>query len=278
MTGVGDGLHARPEPGTSTASQLARPLDVPAGPCDRPTAQSHAIQAERPLNELRQLQDWYLAQCDRDWEHGHGVAITTLDNPGWSVTIHLEGTVLESRPFATVEENYAHDTDWLRCWLEDGRFEAAGGPLQLTQMLRIFLDWAAAAASAGVSLPRLSLTGGAAEAAPLGGNEMPRYELRYFFDPGSGICLWSANDEAREKFGYPIELDSLGLTETLRRRALHLIRWFDTSIDWSSPGEPSPWSREERARFAKAAVDLLSELRKTLGHEFEIRDEVGLDL
>lgn len=31
------------------------------------------------------------------------------------------------------------------------------------------------------------------------------FALRCFFDPGSGICLWANNDEARERFGYPID-------------------------------------------------------------------------
>ena len=38
-------------------------------------------------NALQALQQWYLAQCDGDWEHGYGVSITTLDNPGWSLDI-----------------------------------------------------------------------------------------------------------------------------------------------------------------------------------------------
>ncbi len=35
---------------------------------------------------------------------------------------------------------------------------------------------------------------------------MPNYKIKYMFDWGSGVCLWSSNDEAKEKFGdYPIE-------------------------------------------------------------------------
>jgi hypothetical protein len=44
---------------------------------------------------------------------------------------------------------------------------------------------------------------------------MPRYIFRYFFGPGSGICLWSANDEARDRFDYPVQLTDLGLSENL---------------------------------------------------------------
>jgi hypothetical protein len=90
---------------------------------------------------------------------------------------------------------------------------------------------------------------------------MPRYDLRYFFD------------EAREKLGYSVELDSLELSENLRREAQHLLQWYDTSIDWSSPGSPSPWSELEQVRFVEAAGKLLERLRNSLGHNFNIRDE-----
>ncbi len=43
---------------------------------------------------LAELQRWYLAQCNDDWEHSYGVTIETLDNPGWSVHIDLADTAL----------------------------------------------------------------------------------------------------------------------------------------------------------------------------------------
>lgn len=42
------------------------------------------------------------------------------------------------------------------------------------------------------------------------------YLLRFFFEYG-GPCLWAANDEARERFGYPVELSDLPIPEDLRR-------------------------------------------------------------
>jgi hypothetical protein len=36
---------------------------------------------------IEQIQGWYAAQCNGDWEHRYGVSIDTLDNPGWSVTL-----------------------------------------------------------------------------------------------------------------------------------------------------------------------------------------------
>jgi hypothetical protein len=58
-----------------------------------------------------------LAQCDGGWQHQNGVEINTLDNPSWRIVINLAGTELAGAAFAAVEENYDHDTDWLRCWI-----------------------------------------------------------------------------------------------------------------------------------------------------------------
>jgi hypothetical protein len=93
-------------------------------------------------NELAEFQSWYASHCDGDWEPRKGIEIETLDNPGWRLRINLEDTELEERSFAAVEENYDHETKWLRCWVAEKQFQAAGGPFQLQRMLRVFLDWA----------------------------------------------------------------------------------------------------------------------------------------
>lgn len=102
---------------------------------------------------------------------------------------------------------------------------------------------------------------------------MPRYRLRFFFSPGSAVCLWSDNAAAREKWDYSIDVQQLPLPENLWRFALHLCAWHDTSIDWDYPPGPSPWAAAERGRFNRAAQDFLSVLRGQLGDEFEVIDE-----
>jgi hypothetical protein len=99
------------------------------------------------------------------------------------------------------------------------------------------------------------------------------YRLRFFFDPGGGICLWSANDAARERFAYAVDPRSLGLPESLLRRVFYLCAWYDTSIDWNYPPDPSPWGADERDRFNSEAQKLLKKLREQLVLEFEIVDE-----
>ena len=98
------------------------------------------------MDTLLRLQRWYAAQCDGDWEHGWGVRIGTLDNPGWRVEIDLGGTALEAAPFVEVSDT-APDVEWLRCWVEGKRFHGAGGVPKLKAILSIFLDWAEAVGS-----------------------------------------------------------------------------------------------------------------------------------
>ena len=102
---------------------------------------------------------------------------------------------------------------------------------------------------------------------------MTHYIFRYFFDPGSGICLWSANDEARNKFDYPVDLRNLKLSDNLLYKGYYVMAWYDTSIDWDYPPDPSPWSESERLQFVTASQNFLSKLREYLGAEFEIIDE-----
>jgi hypothetical protein len=93
---------------------------------------------------LARIQTWYACQCDGDWEHGYGIHIETLDNPGWRININVEGTDLEGRPFVPVERGLGDDstTDWHRIWVEDNRFQGTGDPTKLIFILEQFLAWA----------------------------------------------------------------------------------------------------------------------------------------
>jgi hypothetical protein len=90
---------------------------------------------------LAGLEQWYLSQCNGDWEHSFGIEISTLDNPGWRVVIDLRGTELENSPFSEIS-TLKHKTEWMRCWIEDQKFHGAGGPLHLSAILAVFTQWA----------------------------------------------------------------------------------------------------------------------------------------
>ena len=90
---------------------------------------------------LEDIQRWYTAQCDGDWEHGFGLSIQTLDNPGWSVKINLEDTLLENLPFEPIRVDNGSGT-WLSCLVNERFFVGHGDPSQLSRILEIFLSWA----------------------------------------------------------------------------------------------------------------------------------------
>lgn len=116
------------------------------------------------MDALDWLCRWYQAQCDGDWEHSFGPsmtmvenarrplqgggayvfgsAITTIDNPGWSLHIELAGTDCDGRMLDRIEQKLEHETDWWTCWTEANVFHGAGGPLQLRALLETFRDWA----------------------------------------------------------------------------------------------------------------------------------------
>ena len=94
------------------------------------------------MNALQRLQDCYSAQCEGDRDHQQGVRIESLDNPGWALDIDLADTALADKPFTEVKRGYEDTTDWLICFLRDGKFMGRCGPQNLQEMIGVFLTWA----------------------------------------------------------------------------------------------------------------------------------------
>jgi hypothetical protein len=95
-----------------------------------------------PLEILKRLELWFASHCDGEWEHSAGISISSLDNPGWSLHIDISETTLSKRAFPEIKIEGPDSQDWYVCRLRDGRFEGFCGPLHLTKVLEIFLDWA----------------------------------------------------------------------------------------------------------------------------------------
>ena len=94
------------------------------------------------VSTLQRLEQWYEAQCDGDWEHANGLAITSLDNPGWRLAVDLADTALAAKSFPEHKRDYDHEKDWIICVVQDGKFQGHCGARQLDAMLQIFLAWA----------------------------------------------------------------------------------------------------------------------------------------
>jgi hypothetical protein len=95
------------------------------------------------------------------------------------------------------------------------------------------------------------------------------FRVRLMFEWGGG-CLWCGNDASRERFDVgPIE-DRLPLSPAIRRRMNELSAWHDRSLNWDYPPDPGPWPSEEYLRFEAAAAELLADLQRELGPEFDV--------
>lgn len=93
--------------------------------------------------DLSKLMSWYSRHCDGEWEHGYGVSIRSLDNPGWILEINLLGTNLEHADMPAISEDCDDDTHpeispWIACWIQDKKFKGASDPTQLPRLIAIF--------------------------------------------------------------------------------------------------------------------------------------------
>jgi hypothetical protein len=92
------------------------------------------------MNTLNWLESWYRQNCDGEWEHSYGIKICTLDNPGWSIEIDLEGTDCEDKFFKEIEIENSEE-DWMFCRVRDNKFLGDGGVNNLTDILDTFTRW-----------------------------------------------------------------------------------------------------------------------------------------
>jgi hypothetical protein len=92
--------------------------------------------------DLSKLLNWYLEQCDGNWEHTYGFLIETLDNPGIRISIDLRGTKLEHEELEPISTEMQTDDRWLYCCkTAESRFEGASHPTQFGLLLEIFYRW-----------------------------------------------------------------------------------------------------------------------------------------
>jgi hypothetical protein len=90
------------------------------------------------MTSLERLENWYESHCNGDWEHQYGIKIGTLDNPGWRITFDLTGTRSEDKIFEVELERTKND--WLQCWVDNDKFNAACGPKNLSEVINIFFE------------------------------------------------------------------------------------------------------------------------------------------
>ena len=92
-------------------------------------------------NDFEWLLKWYENHFNGDRKHSEKINISTIDNPGWSVSINLINTELEGKEFNQIKLEIS-ENNWLTCFKKDEIFEGRCGPLNLPQIFEVFRKWA----------------------------------------------------------------------------------------------------------------------------------------
>jgi hypothetical protein len=82
--------------------------------------------------------EWFLNECNGDWEHENQIKIETVSNPGWLVKIDLRNTSMENIKYEknSVDKN----DDWYFISIKDMQFLASGDMNKLGFILSEFLS------------------------------------------------------------------------------------------------------------------------------------------
>lgn len=90
------------------------------------------------MTPTERLADWYIRQCDGEWEHSFGITLETLDNPGWRLRIDSAGTDTLLADRKETGADMETGDRWLTYQVEQGVFVAHGAPAMLDRMIDTF--------------------------------------------------------------------------------------------------------------------------------------------
>ena len=94
--------------------------------------------------------------------------------------------------------------------------------------------------------------------------------MKFMFDWGSGTCVWSTNQAASEKYGYPVDVSRLPISSGLIRLLEDLCDKRDEALNWKCPNDDLLWSKEQCEMFFHAARNGYEKLCEELGTEYHI--------
>lgn len=99
---------------------------------------------------------------------------------------------------------------------------------------------------------------------------MAKYKMKYWFEWG-GTCLWSANDAARNEFGYAVDEQQLPISQKLKNLLWYLQAYHENMMDMDNAPDDSPWwTEEDTVMFDKKKKFAYEQLCRELGEEYEI--------
>ena len=100
---------------------------------------------------------------------------------------------------------------------------------------------------------------------------MGKYEVKFMFDWGSGVCVWSTNAAAKTKFNaYPIKTADLPISQELANLLNKLIIQHDTALNWDDPGAGLLWNTAQQTAFIDETVFAYKQLCAELVPDYNI--------
>jgi hypothetical protein len=102
-----------------------------------------------------------------------------------------------------------------------------------------------------------------------------RYRLKTGFDGGSGHLLWAVNDEARDRWDYPVDHFDLPVPLPLARHVQALIDRYDVDHPHVGP-ETRRFTPAGFAAFREDYLMTVDELRRVLGPAYVVEERGGL--
>jgi hypothetical protein len=103
----------------------------------------------------------------------------------------------------------------------------------------------------------------------------PAHSARFELDYRNDMLLWLDSPDDQARWGQPADVTLLPISDNLRHELHALGAWYDTSLDFTDPQGPCPWTLDEHQRFAKAVRQTLQRLRAELGQTWDIIDIFG---
>jgi hypothetical protein len=89
------------------------------------------------LSDMEWIERWFKRHCDGEWEHENRFRIESISNPGWSITVDLSETSLESYVFDSgFVSNGEGDFYWVK--VNNAKFDAFGDVSKLMFILGFF--------------------------------------------------------------------------------------------------------------------------------------------
>lgn len=100
---------------------------------------------------------------------------------------------------------------------------------------------------------------------------MAQCELKFMYDWGSGVCVWSADAAAKKQFGtYPIETAKLPISQELVNLLNKLIAQHDTALNRDDPGGALLWDKMQQAIFEEESKSAYKQLCIELGSDYKV--------